>query len=253
MLSYEKTIPFSSPKRVTVVGFDLEWTKNYKIKNGNKPFCFSFVFFPGDVALSTVEKQLHFGFYLRYAEREEDMEDLIREANRILGDFLDYSGAMTIVGHQLSSDISVILNCPSGKQKSNFIRLKTLWQERKQVPSKKRNLEVFDSRYDLEVLLKKKSRRLVDVCEECRLEVVQPEISSSMTKMQSNFYVSGEKKIMEKLSILNIRHSLSAAILFLIHRDKRKASMAINVNRILRRNLADQFDYVSGKEFEKLL
>lgn len=251
MLSYEKPIPLS--RQVIVVGFDLEWTKNYKIKNGNKPFCFSFVFFPGNVTLSAAEEQLNFGFYLRYTEREDDIEDLIQEANRILGYFLDYSGAMTIVGHQLSSDISVILNYPSGKQKSNFIRLKTLWQERKQAPSKKRNIEVFDSRYDMGVLLKEKSRRLVDVCEECRLKVVQPEISSSMTKMQNDFYASGEKNIMEKLSILNIRHSLSATILFFIHRDKRKASMAINVNRILRRNLADQFDYVSGKEFERLL
>ena len=251
MLSYEKSIPLSG--QTLVVGFDLEWTKNYKIKNGNKPFCFSFVFFSEDVILNAVEKKLDFGFYLRYAEREDDIENLIREASRIFGDFLDYSGIMTIVGHQLSSDISVILNCPSGKQKSNFIRLKTLWQERKQVPSKKRNLEVFDSRYDLEILLKKKSRRLVDVCEECRLEVVQPEIGSSMTKMQNDFYASGGKNIMEKLSILNIRHSLSAAILFLMHRDKCKASMAINVNRILRQNLAGQFDYVSEKEFEKLL
>jgi len=251
MLNYEKPILLSG--QVIVVGFDLEWTKNYKIKNGNKPFCFSFVFFPGDITLSVTEEQLDFGFYLRYAEREEDIEDLIREANRILEDFLDYSGAMTIVGHQLSSDISVMLNYPSKKQTSNFIRLKTLWQERKKVSSKKRNLRVFDSRYDMEALLRKKSRRLVDVCEECRLKVAQPEISSSMTKMQNVFYASGEKNIMEKLSILNIRHSLSTAILFLMHRDKCKVSRAINVNRILRRNLANQFDYVSGKEFEKLL
>lgn len=251
MLNYGKPIPLSG--QAIVVGFDLEWTKNYKIKNGNKPFCFSFVFFPSDVTLSTVEEQLDFGFYLRYTKRENDIEDLIREANRIFGYFLDYSGAITIVGHQISSDISVILNCPSGKQKNNFIRLKTLWQERKHILSKKNNLEVFDSRYDLETLLKEKSRRLVDVCEECRLKVTQPEINSSMTKMQNDFYASGEKNIMEKLSILNIRHSLSAAILFLMHRDKRKIIRAINVNRILHRNLASQFDYVSGKEFEKLL
>lgn len=251
MLSYEKSIPLS--RRAIVVGFDLEWTKNYKIKNGNKPFCFSFVFFPESVNLSAAEEQLDFGFYLRYTEREEDIEDLIREANRILGNFLDHSGTITIVGHQLSSDISVILNYPHGKQKDNFIRLKTLWQERKQVLPKKRNLKVFDSRYDLEVLLNGKSRRLVDVCEECRLEVAQPEISSSMTKMQNDFYVSGEINIMEKLSTLNIRHSLSAAILFLMHRDKCKVSVSINVNRILLRNLADQFSYVNGKEFEKLL
>ena len=31
MLSYEKSIPLSG--QTLVVGFDLEWTKNYKIKN----------------------------------------------------------------------------------------------------------------------------------------------------------------------------------------------------------------------------
>lgn len=203
--------------------------------------------------LSAVEKQLDFGFYMRHVESKDDIASLIQEADRILDEFLKYAGQIIIIGHQLSSDISVILNCPAGKQKSHFAQLKTLWQSRKQTSLKKKGIQVFDSRYDLEDLLKEKSRRLVDVCEECRLGVVQPEIGSSMTKMQNDFYACGDKRIMEKLAVLNIRHSLSAAILFLMHRDKRKSRSVINVNQILRRNLTDQFEYVRGEDFKKLL
>jgi hypothetical protein len=251
MLNYEKNIPLSGEN--LVISFDLEWTKNYRVKNGNRPFCFSFVFFPEDMNLDMIEKQLEFGFYLCYAENEKDTDALIQEADRILGQFFEYPSTITIVGHQLSSDISIILNFPQGKQKNNFARLKNLWQTRKQTPLEKKNIVVFDSRYDLEALLKKKSRRLVDVCEECRLDVAQPELRLSMTKMQNDFYVSGNKMIMEKLSVLNIRHSLSAAVLFLMQKSGRKARKNVNVNRILRRNLTDQFEYVRGGSFKKLL
>lgn len=250
MLIYEKNI--QSSKQPLIISFDLEWTKNYKIKNGNQPFCFSFVFFPLELILSTVEKQLEFGFYSRYVENKEDICSLVNEADRILGSFLDSCNKAAIVGHQLSSDISVVLNCSLGEHKTYFVQLKNLWQTRKQDLSEKKNLEIFDSRYDLEGLLKEKSRRLVDVCEECNLIVEQPEISSSMTKMQNDFYASGDRRIMEKLSVLNIRHSLSAAILFLMSREKCKAKKVINVNRIIYRNLG-QFDYVRGEEFKKLL
>lgn len=75
----------------------------------------------------------------------------------------------------------------------------------------------------------------------------------SMTKMQNDFYVSGDKQIMEKLSVLNIRHSLSAAILFLAQHENRIAKGVINVNRILHRNLTNHFDYVNGDAFKELL
>lgn len=251
MLSYEKILTISNQD--LLVSFDLEWTKNYKIKNGNQPFCFSFIFFPLSIILTAAEKQLNFGFYIRYAESKNDIPNLIKEANKILGEFLSFKRKITIVGHQLSSDISVILNCAGEENTDNFSRLKSFWQNRKQLSSTKQKIQVFDSRYDLDILLKKKSRRLVDVCRECRLKVAQPEIIFSMTKMQNDFYKSGDKGIMEKLSILNIRHSLSAAILFLLYKERRIPKKAINVNRILYRNTADYFEYVRGKEFKRFL
>lgn len=250
-MSYEKNIALLEEE--IVVSFDLEWTKNYRIKNGNQPFCFSFVFFPVNVSLKAVEKTLDFGFYLRYVESKDDISVLINEANKILGDFLARQGKVTIVGHQLSSDISVIINCICDGEKNHFSQLKTSWQLRKNIGGEEKNIKVFDSRYDLGAFLKGKSRRLVDVCGECHLGVSQPELIYSMTKMQNDFYVSGDKQIMEKLSVLNIRHSLSAAILFIAQHENRRAKGAINVNRILHRNLTNHFDYVNGDAFKELL
>lgn len=253
MLKIDKQLNVSGKE--IIVSFDLEWTKNYKIKNGNQPFCFSFVFFPLAVSSTTAETTLDFGFYLRYVESKDEIASLVDEANKILGDFLNHSSRIFIIGHQLSSDIAIVLSHSEKKKRNNFVRLKKLWQTRKEMSQKNKSAELFDSRYDIDVLLKKKSRKLVDICKECHMGVVQPEITSSMTKMQNDFYVSGDIKIMEKLSVLNIRHSLSAAILFLMYKEKRKAEAekVINVNQIIYRNLANQFDYVCSEDFRKLL
>jgi hypothetical protein len=58
---------------------------------------------------------------------------------------------------------------------------------------------------------------------------------------------------MEKLSVLNIRHSLSVAILFLMFQEKMMPKKKINTNRILLRNLSQYFAYVRGKEFNQLV
>jgi len=112
----------------------------------------------------------------------------------------------------------------------------------------------FDTRYDLDCLLKGKSRRLVDVCAECNMKVTQPEITSSMTKMQNDFLVTQDYTIMERLAILNIRHSLSAAILYsLFSSTPHNSQGTINVNRILYNNIRNHFEYVRGEKFKELI
>ncbi|MBA3046957.1 hypothetical protein KJ863_00135 [Patescibacteria group bacterium] len=248
-MNYQKQLKKSAKE--LIVSFDLEWTKNYKIKNGNKPFCFSYIFFEPFADIAKTEKYLEFGLYLCYCENEDDISSLIKEANKILGKFFNMRKRMTMVGHQLSSDIAVMLKCDKKNKEIYFSQLKTLWRNRKEAINKEVN--VFDSRYDLNFFLKGKSRRLVDICEERRLDVVQPELKFSMTKMQNDFYSTGNKEIMEKLSVLNIRHSLSTAILFLLSEKNSMPKKSINVNRILYRNLKDIFSYARSKEFKKLL
>jgi len=250
MIEHKKELEKS--KKNLVIGFDLEWTKNYKVKNGNKPFCFSFVFFEKPLRLADLEKSLEFGFYSYYCEGDDDAQPLVEKADGLLGKFLELDAQATMVGHQLSSDIAVVINCAGTKEVPNFIKLRALWRNRKTATGEDRLVGIFDSRYDL-TFLSQKSRRLVDVCNECRLSVTQPEIVSSMTKMQNDFCSNGDVKIMEMLSVLNIRHSLSAMILFLLSQKGGKIKGKMNINRILFRNLGKYFAYVQTEAFKKLL
>lgn len=250
MIEHKKELVGSTKN--LVIGFDLEWTKNYKVKNGNKPFCFSFVFFEKLTRPTAIERDLEFGFYSCYCEESEDARLLVKKVDELLGKFLKLGIQITIVGHQLSSDIAVIINYTGEENAPNFVKLRELWRNRKIVMGKDQLVEVFDSRYDL-TSLSQKSRRLVDVCDECGLVVDQPEIVSSMTKMQNDFYDGGDTKIMEMFSVLNIRHSLSAIILFLLSQRRSKLKKKMNVNKILFRNLEKYFAYVGTEAFKKLL
>jgi hypothetical protein len=238
-----------SSKGEMIFSFDLEWTKNYRIKNGNQPFCFSLVYFPAKTDLSNVEAGLEFGFCLRYVENRQEQDCLIQEAEEAISGVRGKSGLF--VGHQLSSDISVLLR-QGGLSFAGIHSLQDAWRQRKS-GSKFGGLSVFDTRYDLDSMLKRKSRRLVDVCQELRLDVSQPEIDSSMTKMQNDFYSLGDKAIMERLSVLNIRHSLSAALLSDFFLTGTRPSKKINVNRVLQRNLAGRFEYLLDKTFLDLI
>lgn len=178
------------------------------------------------------------------------MTNLIDKAEKLLSKALKRGEA--IVGHQFSSDIGVVLNFSerNGYRPKNFRHFKTLWHERDQGSQK---LNVFDTRYDLDSFLENESRRLVDICEECGLDVSQPELrSESMTKFQKKYFETHDKEIMERLSVLNIRHSLSAAIVYLLYKKSRKP-VEINVNNILEHNLRDSFDYIDTSEFNELL
>lgn len=71
--------------------------------------------------------------------------------------------------------------------------------------------------------------------------------------MQNYFYTSGDIRIIEMLSVLNIRHNLSATILFLLSQRRGKLKKTMNANKILLRNLNNYFVYVGREEFKNLL
>lgn len=248
MLAFEKIL--QQPDKNIVLSFDLEWTKNYRVSGGNKPFCFSFVYFPSCNLPINIEERLEFGFVARYIESNSEIPTLVKIADQILARFTD-KGNVTVVGHQLSSDIAVLLHYQNVVRLDNFSLLRDLWRKRTNHNPKHR-VSVFDTRYDLNGFLKGKSRRLVDVCVECNMDVTQPEITSSMTKMHKDFIATRDRAIMERLLVLNIRHSLSAALLYLFFRLNFKPRTVINVNRILYRNLRNYFRYVE-EDFQILL
>lgn len=236
------------PATNIIASFDLEWTKNYKQKNANKPFCFSFVYFSANIHHLMIEPCLDFGFISRYIEDPDELPELVSVADNILSKFL--KNADVIVGHQLSSDIGVILNTrlPYARR---FRQLKHYWRKRKERPGN--SIRIFDTRYDINSLIQGTSRRLVDVCKEFSLDVTQPELLGSMTKMQNMYFKTRDISIMEKLSVLNLRHSLSSALLYYYYNHEMIPPEQVNVNRIVHRNLKQHYEYVSGNKFRSLL
>jgi hypothetical protein len=57
------------------------------------------------------------------------------------------------------------------------------------------------------------SRRLVDVCADLRLDVTQPELrGTSMTALHRRWLELADTTAREKITVLNLRHSLSTAM-----------------------------------------
>lgn len=250
MQHFEKELDSHVP---SVIGFDVEWTKNFRIKNANKAFCYSVVWV-SDLAACNVnylEDTLHFGFKMNYVESDtaDECQQMCDEANKHVASFLNPRN--TVVGHQFTSDIGVLLACSEHKLDA-IETLKKSWQSRNQTEAKQVN--VFDTRYDLPDSKEVESNKLVNVCPVWQLNVLQPEINGSMTKMQRDFYARKKQHhlIMEKIAVLNIRHSLSSVLLYLFYLHGKPDHM-VNINTILYRNLKDTFDYVRSPAFATLL
>jgi len=244
MIVKEKTVSLPSKSKHKVVMLDVEWTKNYRIKNGNKPFCYSLVFFGAPLKKVVKEKDISFGFKMKYAKSLSEIKNLPALLEKDLSFFL--KNKYTLVGHQLCSDICVLKAVDSINQ--NLINLQKEWKERRL----SKHSRIFDTRFDLEIL-KNKSRRLVDVCSELNLDVSQPELKKSMTLMQNKFYETKEKELYEKIAVLNIRHSLSSGLIYLLSNNEIKWLNKLNVNKIIFNNIKKHFSYVNSSEFNRLL
>lgn len=229
-----------------IASLDVEWTKNYQIKNGSRPFCYSLVLLrlpePGD-SLSAYPTS--FGFKSVYLSNPEEEPALIAELDRDLRGWLDSDS--TLVGHQLSSDLTVVLNA-SAMKLPGVTGAYEQWKGRHVEQSR-----VFDTRYDIDHLPVGVSRRLVDVCADLKLDVKQPELArGSMTKIQREFVDKEVEQFREQLLTLNVRHSLSTAMvaclgLALVQPGSR------NVNDLLHQELWDLVEYVRSDQFADLL
>lgn len=246
----EFTLPRPGRLGNLLVGFDLEWTKNYRVKNGNRPFCFSFVYV---VDSPDGSAQHRFGLDARYVETKKEIHNLVREVERLLSELRGMGKRVLLIGHQLSSDLGVLLQT-AGRPVPMISSLRAAWHARKGPAASQQPFRVFDTRYDMDSFFRERSRRLVDVCGECNLDVTQPELGNgSMTKMQRRYFETGNKDLMERLMTLNIRHSLSAVLVYLCGTRGAPSPHTVNVNDILRANLASQVGYVNGRDFQHLL
>lgn len=222
-------------KDYAYLAVDTEWTKNYKIKNGNKPFNFSIIFF-NHIDIEDLKKyQLNFKFISGYIETEEDIPELITMIN----DLLDPTIHKQIIGHQIISDLYTFYHYSehfSSVKTDNIEKWISFFKNRHE------NNRIFDTRFDVQNYLKGKSRRLVDVCYEMRILnqddlYHQPELKKSMTTMQNTYMNNHDFDIYEKLSVLNLRHSLSTMLVYEIYQSGEKLTRRMNINKILYHNL----------------
>jgi len=128
----------------------------------------------------------------------------------------------------------------------------TAWRQRREAsPSHPRFL---DTRYDAGHLLACQSRRLVDVCADLRLEVTQPELrGTSMTALHRRWLQDGDVAAREKITVLNLRHSLSTAMVAARAAGLARWQPGLNVNRFLARELGDAFGWLAHPVFTALL
>jgi hypothetical protein len=237
---------FGSPERF-VAALDVEWTKNYKVKNGSQPFCYSLVLlhWPQDDD-DLASYPVTFGFKSVYVTQADDQEALIASLDSDLQAWLASDSMLT--GHQLSSDLSVVKNATTKAILPGVEGAYQLWRTRREEVSR-----VFDTRYDVDHLPLGASRRLVDVCGDLKLDVTQPELArGSMTKLQYDFLEYGNELVREQLLTLNVRHSLSTALVACLGLGL-VGMGAQNVNQLVHQEMWDLVEYVRSNQFEALL
>ena len=106
---------------------------------------------------------------------------------------------------------------------------------------------VIDTRYDTDHVLSCRSRRLVDVCTELRLDVTQPELrGTSMTALHRAWLTDCAFEARDRVSVLNLRHSLSTALVALRITNRACWTGTLNVNRLLATELDGAFTWLDG-------
>jgi len=229
---------------------DVEWTKNYRIKNGNRPFCYSVVYavVPGTAAPVDLS-ELPFSYTSVYVEDSDETDELLAAANNAV--HTAFRAADRVTGHQFTSDLGVLANASPNPLPAVAAARQTWLNRHDQDLADRR---VIDTRYDTDHVLNCRSRRLVDVCTELGLDVTQPELhGTSMTALHRAWLTDRSFETRERVSVLNLRHSLSTALVALRATNRGHWSGTLNVNRLLATGLDGAFAWLDHPTFTDLL
>lgn len=217
------------------------------------PFCYSVVWLTipegghNEVDLAAVP----WWWSSTYVEDPEETLDLIAAVDVTLGTVL--ADGAQLVGHQLSSDLGVLAGAAIGRQPiPGVITARTAWHDRRNAQGR----PVLDTRYDTDDLLvgHGRSRRLVDVCTTLGLNVTQPELRGiSMTALHRRWHETGNHEARERITVLNLRHSLSTGLVAARACTAGRWQEPLNVNSLLAAELRDRFIYLSTPTFRALL
>ncbi|MEV0125749.1 hypothetical protein AB0I16_30090 [Streptomyces sp. NPDC050703] len=236
---------------VRIASIDVEWTKNYRVKNGQRPFCYSVAWLDLPADRTPDLADMPFEWTSVYVEEPGEMDELVRHAAATVTAAADTSSIIT--GHQFCSDLAVLeANAPTDAAPA-LRSARAQWKERRETDI--RAGHYVDTRYDAGHLLTGASRRLVDVCTELGLDVTQPELQRiTMPAWHRRWIDHGEEEGRERVSVLNLRHSLSTAYVA-----ARTAGLArwsptgLNVNRAIAQAAKGAWAWLETPTFTSLL
>jgi hypothetical protein len=199
----------------------------------------------GDVGLEAAR----FWYTSAYVQDASEVAELTAGADAALACLMHH--ASLIAGHQLCSDLGV-LAAAGPPARPAVVAAATAWRQRREQSSCQPRF--LDTRYDAGHLLVGQSRRLVDVCADLRLDVTQPELRGiSMTALHRRWLECGDVTAREKITVLNLRHALSTALVAARAAGLAQWQPGLNVNRLLARGLGDAFGWLSHPVFTALL
>lgn len=160
-----------------------------------------------------------------------------------------WSGPDFITGHQVCADFA-ILAASTEADAPVVDKARRLWHGRRGDGP----VQVLDTRYDIGHLLEGASRRLVDVAGELALDVTQPELrGTSMTALHRAFIDRGDNSARERVSVLNLRHSLSTALIALRAAGYGGWDGTLNVNQMISGQAAGAWGWLDGPILQRLL
>jgi hypothetical protein len=236
---------------VRIASIDVEWTKNYRIKNGQRPFCYSVVWLDLPADRTPDLADVPFEWTSVYVEEPGEMDQLVRDAAATVAAATQTSRIIT--GHQFCSDLAVLeANAPADAV-PGLRDARTQWKARREADSEASHY--VDTRFDAGHLLTGKSRRLVDVCNELGLDVTQPELLKvTMPAWHRRWVEDGQAEGRERVSVLNLRHSLSTA--YVAAHAAGLATWAdegLNVNRAIAEGAKGAWGWLDNPTFVDLL
>jgi hypothetical protein len=243
------TAPACPPQMMLAVAADVEWSKNYRARNGNVPFCYSVTWLAVPADGSTAETDAaRFWYRSAYVRDASQTASLVTSASETLAGLLTH--AALIAGHQLCSDLAV-LAAHGGAAPAGITAAQAAWRHRRRPMSGPR---ILDTRYDIGHLLTGPSRRLVDVCAELGLDVTQPELrGTSMTALHRRWLHDGDIAAREKITVLNLRHALSTTLVAVRAARLGHWQPGLNVSRLLAAELDGTIGWLADRVFTALL
>jgi len=241
-------VPARQPGTRLVASIDVEWSKNYRIKNGNQAFCYSIIWLAVPIASEpvAVESGLPFWTTSVYLDRDDERPGLIQAAATDIG--AAAGAADLIVGHQLCSDLAVLVANAGTDTPAALASARQAWHDRHNAAVHER--QVLDTRFDAGGVLSNTSRRLVDVCGELSLDVTQPELArKSMTALHRDWLNNADTEARERITVLNLRHSLSTAYVALRASGTLTWRKPLNVNVMLADGLSGRLGWLEHPTF----